>query len=196
MYMDEVHQKLAEGWDIGEIAMGKDWQAKYPYIARWGHLHSLSSSGNSHEMNLEVRCGLGHLSFQSITYIVCRKQFESPREDAYQVVDDVIKQWLKENEGEDSRMKARWEDTTTWHAQQPHLAQWIERGKRCCVEIKIDRVAGTGHAKVWHYDKPTNTETILFQTQNETVSEADLLHAINESIAKWSVENPNFEYSI
>lgn len=196
MSMSELRERLAAGWTFQEAVMGKDWQEKYSNIARQRCVFGFSGSCGSYRVWLQTTCNLGSPEFHGVTYILHEMEIVSWRQDIYAAIDRVIEKWFEQHGSEIARLQGLWNEETMWRNRYPDFANWIQKGKRCCVDIKINRIAQQTSARVWHYDKPTNTEIVLFERKNQSTPENELLFTIDQAIQKWLDEHPDFEYSI
>lgn len=179
--MQDFREKLAQGWTFSEAVMGKGWEAKYPNIANWQGAYSVFGSNGISKISLEAYSGPW---FHSTSYTLVEKESSEP--DEYRAIDEVIKNWNDEH-GEDAilRFKKGWIGETDWEIRYPHIAKWTAGGKRHCIRIKINLVTGKSYAKAWLYDKPSNTETILFERDAENMREHEVLAMLDEGIKNW-----------
>ncbi len=195
--ISELHEKIDAGWTFAEARMGKGWQEKYPNIADARCGYGYASSDGSYKIWLETFCRLGSSGFHSISYTLHEVEIASSRENIYGEIDKIIKNYLAAGGNEKiAHLKNTWTDEKTWRTRYSHLSRWIDKGKRCCVSVKINCVTHQSSAKAWLYDKPTDTETVIFERKNASLTEQAILQAANEAIGKWFDEHSDFEYSI
>jgi hypothetical protein len=102
-------------------------------------------------------------------------------------MDDAIKEWKDERGPEElQRFKRGWMGEAGWGTSYPHIAGWIERGKRHCIKIEINFVAGTSSVKAWFYDKSSGTEIVLVEKQLGHSMEHKVLSTLDKAIGVWT----------
>ncbi len=191
MSVEEARERLAQGWTFAEAMMGKEWQAKYPNIAAWRGGYCVAGSENRWKISLTAHSGSEYPGFHATSYTLVEAEVACSTEpDRYRAVDDLIATWNAARGPEALlHFQRGWRSEIGWQQRYPHIAEWIARGKRHCIDIKINCVTGQAHAKAWLYDKPSNTETILCDERMQKATEPEILSALNAGIGKWLREH-------
>lgn len=160
------------------------FRSRYPHLASWrGTRGFAGASCGRGEITLAYHCSSGHSSHLT-SYTVVKKQISSRhRGDIYQAWDSAIREWETQQAQEKIQRLARgWMGETDWKARYPHIASWVGRGKRHCIRIEFDLVDCKSSFKVWFYDSSSNTESVLIEKQMSSVSEEEVLSALDVAI--------------
>lgn len=181
MSIRELKDKLAQGWTYIAATMGKGREKKYPNIAKWHGGYSSYSSDGLIKISLVAISGT---RFHTTLYTLVEKEFSGTDENKAR---DEIKKHCIDEYGEDAilRFQRGWMGEENWESHYPHIAQWINQGKRHCIHININFVTGKSDAKAWLYDKPSDTETVLFEQELDSAVEQEVLQSLDEGIKNW-----------
>jgi hypothetical protein len=188
MPIREIHKKRAQGWTFQEATLGKNWQEKYPNIASWQGGYGIASRNCQCTLSLSLYSSTNN---HSTEYRVVEAHVDcASQEEAFQGLEAAIGAWNEEH-GPDviARFKSGWMGKSDWKTHHPHISWWLEQGKCHCIRIQINCVTHQASAKAWHYNKPTDTETILFEVKNEYKTESEILQMLDIGIKHWLAEH-------
>jgi len=181
---------LRVGWKLESSKQSSPaWKARYPHTASWpGGRSIFGARGGPWRITLEIISGSRFAGFHTTSYTVVEKEISrSTGGGVDQALEDAIKEWKDERGPEQlEQLKKGWMGVSGWEARYPHIAGWIERGKRHCIDIKINFVAGTSSMKAWFYDKTSATEVVLVEKRLGHSIEREVLSTLDEAIGDWT----------
>jgi hypothetical protein len=186
--IQDIHDRMARGWSLGDAARGKGWEQRLPHWASWPG----SVEIRGYEAGSLVSLGL-HIP--PVELVVHQEVVGADRQHLDATIDRVIRDWIATN-GTDrlEALKAGWAAQEDWHVRYPSLTAWLARGKRFCVRMKFNLVTGVHETKAWHYHKPTNSETLLVESKFVGLSEDAVLSTFDCAIRDWLERNPTHEF--
>jgi hypothetical protein len=186
--IEDVRERLAQGWSFADATMGKGWESKYPHIAGWQGGYGSCGFGTGTKIWLEAYSVRPDVSGQHTTvYRLVEKVVpSSTQEEAAEAINDAIKKWNNERGAEAIlRFKKGWIGQENWESKYPFISNWIKRSKRHCIYVEVNCVTGESQVKAWLYDKPSNKETILFETRRDNLTEPEILKILDVGIETW-----------
>lgn len=160
-------------------------KARYPHLAGWPGSRTCSGAhGGRSVIALGLSCDHGHHRTQ---YTVVRKPVVTEHTwDIYRAWDAAIKDWQAQQPPDTvKRLMRGWTGEPGWEERYPHIASWLDRGKRHCIRIDIDLVEQRTDTKIWFYNSRSREETVLLDRQMSTVSEHEILPHLEGAISAW-----------
>lgn len=93
----EFRHRLARGWNVLEAELGKNWDSKYPYFARWVERPDLDISIYADLNTGETSLTIWHKDKATRTLLLEEKTYCATEEDVHEKLDSCIKDWIENN---------------------------------------------------------------------------------------------------